>query len=55
VTGADFSAAGINAARALAAELIIPATFVHSNLYDLPQHLSLQFDVVFTALVALPR
>lgn len=49
VTGVDFSAEAIKAARALAADLGLPATFVHSNLYDLPQHLSGQFDVVFTS------
>ena len=49
VTGADFSEEAITAARALAAEVGIQATFVHSNLYDLPQHLTGQFDVVFTS------
>jgi SAM-dependent methyltransferase len=49
VTGADFSAEAIKAARALASEMGIAATFVHSNLYDLSQHLEGQFDVVFTS------
>lgn len=49
VTGADFSEAGIAAARGLAAELDIPATFVVSNLYDLPTVLEGQFDVVYTS------
>jgi len=49
VTGVDFSAPAIAAARALAAEVQLPATFVHSNLYELRQHLSGQFDVVFTS------
>ena len=49
VTGADFSDAGIEAARALAAELAIPATFVLSNLYDLPATLDGQFDIVYTS------
>jgi SAM-dependent methyltransferase len=49
VTGVDFSEKAITAARALATELHLPATFVHSNLYDLPQHLTGHFDVVFTS------
>lgn len=49
VTGVDFSLPAIQAARDLAAELKLPATFVHSNLYDLPQHLAGEFDVVFTS------
>lgn len=49
VTGVDFSAEAIKAARELAAELRIPATFVHSDLYELPAHLGGQFDVVFTS------
>ncbi|MGH2464533.1 MAG: class I SAM-dependent methyltransferase [Candidatus Limnocylindrales bacterium] len=49
VTGADFSPAGVAAARALAAELEIPATFVIANLYDLPGELDGQFDVVYTS------
>ena len=49
VTGADFSEEAIRAARSLASELGLTATFVHSNLYDLAQHLTGQFDVVFTS------
>jgi SAM-dependent methyltransferase len=49
VTGVDYSEAAIEQARALAAELEIPARFVHSNVYDLPQHLDDEFDVVFTS------
>lgn len=49
VTGIDFSEEAIKAARALAGELRVPAAFVHSNLYDLPQNLTGQFDVVFTS------
>jgi SAM-dependent methyltransferase len=49
VTGADFAAEAITAARALASEVGIAATFVQSNLYDLPQHLTGEFDVVFTS------
>jgi len=49
VTGINFSEEGIKAARALAAEVGIPANFIQCNLYDLPQHLTGQFDVVFTS------
>jgi SAM-dependent methyltransferase len=49
VTGADFSEEAIVAARALADELKIPATFVVANLYDLPDALDGQFDIVYTS------
>jgi ubiquinone/menaquinone biosynthesis C-methylase UbiE len=49
VTGADFSLNAIEEARALAADLGIDARFVHSNIYNLPQNLDGQFDVVFTS------
>src|ERR671928_1508215 len=40
VTGVDFSDRAVDLARALSAELAIPATFVCSNVYDLPAALS---------------
>src|SRR6266496_3475313 len=49
VTGMDFSEEAIAAARALAAELGIPATFICSDLYRLPEVLDEQFDVVYTS------
>lgn len=49
VTGVDFSAEGIALARSLSAELSIPATFVRSDIYDLPRVLSGPFDIVFTS------
>ena len=49
VTGADFSEAGIAAARALAEDVGIDATFVRSDLYDLPEALAGEFDVVYTS------
>lgn len=49
VTGMDFSSPAINTARKLATELGIPATFVVSDLYDLPANLKGQFDIVFTS------
>ena len=49
VTGVDFSPEAITAARALAARISVPATFVHSDLYELPSKLDGRFDVVFTS------
>src|SRR3954470_3000913 len=49
VTGLDFSAEAIAAARDLAAEVGIEATFVESNIYDAPGVLDGQFDVVYTS------
>jgi SAM-dependent methyltransferase len=53
VTGVDFSEKAIALARSLSEETGIPATFVHSNIYDLPSNLSGQFDIVFTSYGAL--
>lgn len=49
VTGIDFSMEAIQTARALNEELGLDASFVHANIYDLPDHLSGQFDIVFTS------
>jgi len=49
VTGVDFSDKAIGIARDLSAELGIPATFVLSDIYDLPNVLSGQFDIVFVS------
>jgi len=49
VTGVDFSAEAIAAARALAARMGVPATFVQSDVYELPARLDGRFDVVFTS------
>ena len=49
VTGVDFSDVAIDAARALAGEMGVSATFVHSNVYDLPANLAGQFEIVFTS------
>src|SRR5262245_28332752 len=49
VTGADFSGEAIRAARALAARMGVAATFVESDLYELPEKLAGRFDVVFTS------
>ena len=49
VTGVDFSDDAIDAARDLATELGIPATFIRSDLYGLPEELDQQFDIVYTS------
>ncbi|XZF13935.1 class I SAM-dependent methyltransferase [Chitinophagaceae bacterium MMS25-I14] len=48
VTGVDLSDVAIREAELLAAQLELPATFIGCNIYDLPQHLDKEFDVVFT-------
>jgi SAM-dependent methyltransferase len=47
VSGLDFSTAAIAAARALAAELGVPAHFVKGNVYDAPVLLNAQYDIAF--------
>lgn len=54
VTGVDFADEAIKAARTLAAEMGVPTTFVHSNIYDLAANLDGQFDIVFTSHGVLP-
>lgn len=49
VTGVDLSDRSIELARALSAELSLPATFVCANLLDLPNALAGQYDIVFTS------
>ncbi len=55
VTGVDFSGRAIALARRLATECGLPATFVESDLYELPARLALaarldeRFDVVYTS------
>jgi SAM-dependent methyltransferase len=53
VTGTDFSEPAISAARKLAAECGIDATFLVSELYTLPENLAGQFDIVYTGYGAL--
>ncbi len=48
VTGIDFSAEGIDAARALAAESGTQATFVQCELQEVPNAVAERFDIVFT-------
>lgn len=49
VTGVDLSDEAIALARQLNQELGLDAAFVCCNVYDLPQHLAGQFDLVFTS------
>src|SRR5437763_6069989 len=49
VTGVDFSERAIELARSLSKDLDIPARFVLSDLYGLPDALHDTFDVVFTS------
>ena len=50
VTGADFSEPAIELARRLAVEIGQPeARFVRSDLYDLPERLDGEFDIVYTS------
>ncbi len=49
VTGVDFSPVAIQTARELSREINVPAEFVCTNLYDAPQVLTGQFDIVFTS------
>ena len=49
VTGADFSGAAVEQARLLADRVGLPARFVRSDLYDLPDALDGTFDVVYTS------
>ncbi|MFZ0680164.1 class I SAM-dependent methyltransferase [Candidatus Binatus sp.] len=53
VTGIDFSDKAIALARSISAELKIPVRFLQSNIYDAPDVLHDQFDIVFTSYGAL--
>ena len=53
VTGVDFSDEAIKLARSISGELKIPAQFVQSNIYDAPDVVHEQFDIVFTSYGAL--
>ena len=48
-TGVDFSDAAIGLARALNEKLRLGVRFICSNIYDLPDALDEQFDIVFTS------
>lgn len=50
VTGVDFSPSAIKAAQELSQQANLPATFVCSDIYDLPKNLAGSFDIVFTSI-----
>ncbi len=52
-TGVDLSDASVDLANELNAELGLGARFIRSNIYDLPEMLDEEFDIVYTALGAL--
>lgn len=49
ITGMDLSDKSIEQARKLNTQLELDATFVCCDVYDLPQHLSDHFDIVYTS------
>ncbi|MGY0036531.1 class I SAM-dependent methyltransferase [Pedobacter sp. NJ-S-72] len=49
VTGIDLSDKAIAAAKEIAGKTKTEATFICCNIYDLPNHLDEQFDIVFTS------
>ena len=49
VTGVDYAQPAIEQARRLADELGVPARFVTCNVYDTPDAVDGQFDIVFTS------
>jgi SAM-dependent methyltransferase len=52
-TGLDFSAPAIAAARELATETGVPVNFVQADIYDAPEVLKTEFDIVYTGVGAL--
>ena len=52
-TGVDFSETAIELARNLAVRVGADAEFINCNVYDLPEHLDSEFDIVFTSYGAL--
>ncbi|MPS72302.1 MAG: class I SAM-dependent methyltransferase [Chryseobacterium sp.] len=49
VVGVDLSDVAIDHARELAKQSDVSTTFICSDVYDLPNHLDRQFDIVFTS------
>ncbi|MEE9555379.1 MAG: class I SAM-dependent methyltransferase [candidate division Zixibacteria bacterium] len=49
ITGIDFSPKAIALAKSLSEECSIPARFIRSELFDLPNVLDEEFDIVFTS------
>lgn len=48
-TGVDFSKEAVDLANELAKELSLDATFVQSDIYELPNNLEGRFDIVYTS------
>lgn len=53
VTGIDFSPNAISAARDIARRMGVDATFIETEFYESPKHLSQQFDIVYTSVGAI--
>ncbi len=49
VTGVDLSNEAIDAAEKLAVEIGVEASFICCDIFDLPNHLNGEFDIVFTS------
>jgi len=49
VTGVDLSDKAIDKAKELAEKLKVDADFICCDIYDIPNHLNRQFDIVFTS------
>ncbi|HVZ67203.1 MAG TPA: methyltransferase domain-containing protein [Patescibacteria group bacterium] len=49
VTGVDISDSSIELAKELSKEINIPATFICSDIYDLPKKLNKKFDIIFAS------
>lgn len=49
VTGADLSDRAIEKAKELAKQISVPATFINCNYYDLPNHLTGKFDILYSS------
>ena len=49
VTGIDFSDKAIARAKQLSEEMAIPSSFIQANIYDLPEIIKKQYDIVFTS------
>ncbi|PCI31796.1 MAG: SAM-dependent methyltransferase [Flavobacteriaceae bacterium] len=48
-TGIDISSKGIEKAIEISKTLNLPATFIQSNVYDVPKNVQGEFDIVFTS------
>ncbi|WP_418357413.1 class I SAM-dependent methyltransferase [Shewanella basaltis] len=49
VTGVDLSSESITAAKKLAKQLHLPATFINSDIYQFGENNTTQYDIVFTS------